>query len=128
METAFARDVVGAPFLSKNAGLAAVFAALKPILAKPFVLPLLGLPYCGWLNKLKASTRICNLNRSVRRINLDRDKSTLATPGPRQSPTGAFPIVPTLKPFKVYRLGLIHWHWLEKVELRQGCPGTMFGR
>src|SRR6266481_674241 len=128
METAFARDVVGAPVAFRNAGLAAVFAALKPILAKPFVFPLLGLPYWGWLNKLKASTRICSLNRSVRRINLDRDRSILATPGPRQSPTGALPMVASLRPFKVYRFWLIHWNWLEKLELRQGCPATMFGR
>src|SRR6267378_216651 len=41
------------PFLSRNSGLAAVFTALKPTLAKPWLLP--RLPYCGWLKRLKAS-------------------------------------------------------------------------
>ena len=123
-ETALAWAAVGAPVASKNG----TAPGVKPVPTKPVVLPPLGLLYCVWLNRLKESIRNCILTRSVMLKNFDTDKSALATPGPRQSPIGAVPIVPNLKPFNVYRLGLTHWNPLLKLAALQGCPATRFGR
>src|SRR5262249_17723657 len=123
-ETAFA-SVVGFPFASKNA---VADAEVKPILTWPLVSPLLGLLYWGWLNKLNASMRNLILILSVNRINFQNDKSTRATPVPRQSPTGAVPIEPNWKSSSVYRFGLIHWKLLEKWAARQGWPAMRLGR
>src|SRR6266478_10057644 len=91
------------------------------------MLPPPGSPYCGWLKRLKASIRNSAFIRSVIRKCFANDKSTVRVGGPRQSPTGAVPMVPNLNPFSVYLFGLIHWK-LAKLGLRHGCPGTKLGR
>src|SRR5262249_38261879 len=60
----------------------------------------------------------------------DSEKSTVRVGGPRQSPTGALPIVPSVNPFMVYRLVLpqLMSPFLLKLVFLQGCAGRGLGR
>src|SRR5439155_19407741 len=84
----------------------------------------------GWLKRLVKAILTCAFIRSVMLKFFVTEKSTTRVGGPRQSPIGAFPIVPKVKPSMVYRFGLTKWRSEEEENLGflQGCPGTKFGR
>src|SRR5262249_31972869 len=86
----------------------------------------LGLPSCGWLKTLKASTRNDKRELSVIRTLFDRAVSIWNRPGPS---TIFRPAVPH-RPFggSTNAAGLIHWLMVRPLVGMSDTPGTRSGR